>query len=199
MPPHRTTNDRKTPNTISKSGKPNMNELIDATSNMKIGNNTKSQSHHNQTKNSFEEVFPQAPKGFAYNPYKIMGFQNKETNEFALNVLKTQVVDQGQVPQIHIPKQQPPQVQPPPTIHAETFVPIHQQAPIHIYNGPPPPQLAHNIPNFIVTGGGIATNIASQIPQQTYAWNWNVGDRCLAKYWEDGRVSEANAKHSITQ
>lgn len=104
----RNTNDRKTPNT--KLGKPNMVELIDATASLKIGSNSKPQQqqqpkqqsqqqsqslpppHHAQNKNSFEEVFPQAPKGFAYNPYKIMGFQNKETNEFAMTVLKTQVV-----------------------------------------------------------------------------------------------------------
>lgn len=177
-----------------------MNELIDATASLKIGTNQQkhhsasSQSHHNQNKNTFEEVFPQAPKGFAYNPYKIMGFQNKETNEFAMNVLKTQVVDQqGHAAPIHVPKQAlaPTQPQPPP-IHPENFVPIHQQQPPpihHIYNGPP--QMAHSLQNFIVAGGAIPTNLPAQVPpqQQPFAWNWNVGDRCFAKYWEDGRVS----------
>lgn len=86
--------------------KANIKDVIDATANMHIGSNEKQQhkpvrsqgssiqtpqqSQQQQRSSTFEEMFPQA-KCFPYNPYKIMGFQNKETNEFAMNVLKTQL------------------------------------------------------------------------------------------------------------
>lgn len=28
-------------------------------------------------------------------------------------------------------------------------------------------------------------------PESTSSWNWNIGDRCLAKYWEDGKYYNA--------
>lgn len=77
-----------------------MKELIDSTSNLQISSDNNKPQHKvgpqqsQQSRNShFEEMFPQA-KRFPYNPYKIMGFQNRESNEFAMNVLKTQMNEQ---------------------------------------------------------------------------------------------------------
>lgn len=76
-----------------------LKNIIESTANMQINPESK---QHSQKSNAvpmrtqashFEEVFPEA-KRFPYNPYKIMGFQNRETNEFAMNVLKTQMNDQ---------------------------------------------------------------------------------------------------------
>lgn len=79
----------------------NIKDLVESTANMQINNENKqsykaaasSQSSQSSQARNFEEMFPQA-KRFPYNPYKIMGFQNRETNEFAMNVLKTQMNDQ---------------------------------------------------------------------------------------------------------
>lgn len=190
--------------------KSNITELIESTSNLKISHpdqlnrkqkEPKQQQPHennNSSKNAFEEAFSQVPKGFAYNPYKIMGFQNKETNEFAMNVLKTQVVD----PNSGITAQQQPPVH---TRHnnfvmqSQESVPSQQQPPLtihHVYNNaqpppPPPPLQQQQIPapmgNFIVANSGVSAPI-NLTPQSSYSWNFKVGDRCLAKYWEDERV-----------
>ncbi|XP_059622315.1 tudor domain-containing protein 3 [Phlebotomus argentipes] len=77
-------------------------------------------------KQDFNKAFPQIPNGF--DPNRIMGFQNKETNEFARNVLKQQ--------------------------HQRPHPPPQREAP-------------------------------------TGLWQWRVGDKCLAKYWEDGKYYNA--------
>uniref|UniRef100_A0A1Q3EY83 Survival of motor neuron-related-splicing factor 30 n=1 Tax=Culex tarsalis TaxID=7177 RepID=A0A1Q3EY83_CULTA len=98
--------------------------------------------------------FIQLPNGFNYNPYQIMGFQNKQTNEFALNVLKSQQFDALQT--------------------------------THLAGGPP----VQAIPG--VTIPGTATVVSSVLAPAGPAMpagalpNWKIGDRCLAKYWEDG-------------
>lgn len=84
--------------------------------------------------------FIQLPNGFNYNPYQIMGFQNKQTNEFALNVLKSQQFDALQT--------------------------------AHLAAGPP-----GSMP-------GVPTVVS--LPAGGVLPNWKMGDRCLAKYWEDG-------------
>lgn len=125
-----------------------------------------------------------------YNPYQIIGFQNKETNEYAKNILKTQQQQQQQ------------QAPPPPT----------QQ----LSAGPPPPtatiyQQAAPIPHALPTA--ITTVIPTQGPAVFHSnypimmqaappmtaqpsaalVNGKVGDFCLAKYWEDGQVSVFSA------
>lgn len=76
-----------------------MKNIIDSTANMQINPESKQHSHKSNVApmrtpaSHFEDVFPEA-KSFPYNPYKILGFQNRETNEFAMNVLKTQMNDQ---------------------------------------------------------------------------------------------------------
>lgn len=115
----------------------------------------------------------QFPSGFAYNPHKIVGFQNKEGNEFAMNVLRTQ--------------------QPPPFGNS-------QQAQSQQFSHPPQQQQFSQPQNF----GGQQHQQKPQQSQQAYQQNtqhfqhppaqgggkqWKIGDKCIAKYWEDGGVS----------
>lgn len=110
--------------------------------------------------NTFEKAFPHIPSGYEYNPNKIMGFQNKETNEFAMNVLKSsqKLASASAVP----------------TVRADTFMPTMQP----VYSARPPPQSAPTIPTQ-----------HQHRPIVVPHFNWATGDFCFAKYWEDGRVS----------
>lgn len=128
--------------------------------------------------------FIQLPNGFNYNPYQIMGFQNKQTNEFALNVLKSQQFDAIQ------------------SAHLAT-----QQA-----GGPPVAVPGLAIPPSAAVGpqvlaatptGSVAAPIHPTMQQTATSGlpNWKVGDRCLSKYWEDGGVSSTVTtfmKHVMT-
>ncbi|XP_055624110.1 tudor domain-containing protein 3 [Toxorhynchites rutilus septentrionalis] len=108
-----------------------------------------------------QKNYIQLPNGFNYNPYQIMGFQNKQTNEFALNVLKSQQFDAMQTGHLAA---SPPGV---PNV----------QAPI-------PPGVTIPSPTAVVPSAPILPVIS---PATTAALPvWKVGDRCLAKYWEDG-------------
>lgn len=102
--------------------------------------------------------FIQLPNGFNYNPYQIMGFQNKQTNEFALNVLKSQQFDALQ------------------TAHLAGVPP--GGPPVQAIPGVPIPGTA-TVVSSVLTPAGPAMP-AGSLP------NWKIGDRCLAKYWEDG-------------
>lgn len=212
--------------------KPNVKSLIDATANLQIGNdNSKShkmnqgqappsqhqhqhqqpqqQQQQQQRNTNFEEMFPQA-KQFPYNPYKIMGFQNKETNEFAMNVLKmgdqkpskvgntnagssssggggggiggggggnvfvnnnlnAPAVPNSQpnLKHAHIPNQQIP------------IVPVQQSIP-----APKPSYINPNVPQYTLPA-------MPQPAQPQFLWSFKVGDRCLAKYWEDEKYYNA--------
>lgn len=184
--------DRKAVSSNPKSsGMTNVNDIIEGTSNIKISNNAKpASSSQSLPHKRFEEIFPQLPKAHAYNPYKIMGFQNKETNEFAMNALKTQAMNPNAVampsPQMLPQSQQNLPLYPPRQDKYENSPqpPIH-----HIYGNVPPPHMAAPIPNFIVTNTNRTVNLGPS-PQSAYAWNFKIGDRCLAKYWEDESVSE---------
>ncbi|KAL1392902.1 hypothetical protein pipiens_012127 [Culex pipiens pipiens] len=98
--------------------------------------------------------FIQLPNGFNYNPYQIMGFQNKQTNEFALNVLKSQQFDALQ------------------TAH------LAGGPPVQAIPGVPIPGTATVVSSVLAPAGPAMP--AGALP------NWKIGDRCLAKYWEDG-------------
>ncbi|XP_058835900.1 tudor domain-containing protein 3 [Topomyia yanbarensis] len=162
-----------------------MAQLTDATANMQI-TNTKpfisSNSHaHNSTKPSqtpnggqvgitppasatgLPKNFIQLPNGFNYNPYQIVGFQNKQTNEFALNVLKSQQVDPLQ------------------SVH---LVAAQSGGPSSIPGVTIPATAA------VVTAGHLASPAHPSMPTGVTP-NWKVGDRCLAKYWEDGGLYNA--------
>lgn len=111
------------------------------------------------------------PNGFEYNPYKIMGFQNKETNEYALNVLKNQNFDAIPPNVLGKPIQSMPS--------NEGFVPMPSNR------------------NFVMQAPPTAATTVMQPQQfipaamnnQPFNWAWKEGDIVFAKYWEDQRVS----------
>lgn len=112
--------------------------------------------------------------GYSYDPSKIMGFQTKEANEYAMNLLKSQgmLPQQSSAPsqQTQVPPQ-PPQIiansQPAPPPQAVAYI---TPTPNNVFVAPTPQQTQIMVP----AGGN---------------WHWNIGDICLAKYWEDGNVS----------
>uniref|UniRef100_A0A182SJI7 Tudor domain-containing protein n=1 Tax=Anopheles maculatus TaxID=74869 RepID=A0A182SJI7_9DIPT len=138
----------------------------------------------------------QLPNGYNYNPYQIMGFQNKQTNEFALNVLKSQ--------QQFDPMQQPPHLGTPGPVPA-TVSPVGPNVmPLPGPNVTPPGVLAQvppatvmapaptpgSVPGHAALGpAGMSMAPAPMAPTGTTMSavypNWKIGDRCLAKYWED--------------
>lgn len=165
-----------------------MNQLNEATASMTLSNNKRhtnyNQPNHtgkHQQVQSHSQSRPQSqghqgknvaplPNGFEYNPYKIMGFQNKETNEFALNVLKNQNFDALPPTVLGKPAQPVP---------SEGFVAMPSNRNFVV----PPPSAATAVmapPPFIPT---VAVN------SQPFNWTWKIHDICFAKYWEDGRVS----------
>lgn len=150
-----------------------------------------SQSPHQAHNQTFEKVFPQMPNGFEYNPYKIMGFQNKETNEFALNVLKSQNFDNlpQAVQPIAMAAGQPPSHSGP----RQTYVPI-QINPSYAARPPPPQQNAIPIQTLAPVQHYNAAAVAEdddedKLPLQPFTWMLKPHDLCFAKYWEDKRVS----------
>lgn len=204
--------------------------MIDATANLQISNDSKhhhqQQQHHNQKQQpqqqqqrnaNFEEI------QFPYNPYKIMGFQNKETNEFAMNVLKmgdqklshagaaaasapnnnlyvnNSLNNVANAPssqanlkhsQKHMaampPQQQQQQPQPPPQQQIPQIVSV--QAPMA-----PAPKHANYLNQSVPPPHAYAPQ-PQHAPQQQAPynmWTFNVGDRCLAKYWEDEKYYNA--------
>lgn len=166
-----------------------INGVFDGASSLKIANNVKPATVKN---NKLDEIFPHLSKAHAYNPYKIMGFQNKETNEFAMNVLKTQAAMDPSTLAIQSSQNMP---QPQPNI---SMLPLPQEkydstSHSSIYHRcgdvPPSRTMAAQIPNFIVANTNASINL-TPAPQTTYAWNFRIGDRCLAKYWEDEHVRQ---------
>ncbi|XP_061390779.1 tudor domain-containing protein 3 [Musca vetustissima] len=127
----------------------------------------------------------QLPNGFAYDPSKIMGFQTKEANEYAMNLLKSQGLlpqqspvagTQGTAQPTQVP--QPPQPQP-------QIITNPQAAPAVTYITPSP-------------NSGYVAAPQQQCPMEPFgmmpqggAWPWRVGDLCMAKYWEDGNYYNA--------
>uniref|UniRef100_A0A182R1W2 Tudor domain-containing protein 3 n=1 Tax=Anopheles funestus TaxID=62324 RepID=A0A182R1W2_ANOFN len=151
---------------------------------------------------SVPKNFIQLPNGYNYNPYQIMGFQNKQTNEFALNVLKSQ--------QQFDPMQQQPHLGTPGPVPATVspvgpnVVPLAANVtPTGVLAQPPPPPAAvlatAPSPVSVPPHGTLAPANMSMAPAMAppnptisavYP-NWKIGDRCLAKYWEDGGLYTA--------
>ncbi|XP_038113928.1 tudor domain-containing protein 3 [Culex quinquefasciatus] len=149
-----------------------MAQLTEATAGMQIGNSKPLNNNNSQVKPHQQQApmvsgppppattpvvpknFIQLPNGFNYNPYQIMGFQNKQTNEFALNVLKSQQFDALQ------------------TAH------LAGGPPVQAIPGVPIPGTATVVSSVLAPAGPAMP--AGALP------NWKIGDRCLAKYWEDG-------------
>lgn len=138
--------------------------------------------------------FVQLPNG-NYNPYQIMGFQNKATNEFAMNVLKTQQMPAAsgapppqQVAVPVVPISVPCTVQGP--------IPAGQFAVQSFVPGPPQTVITSQQPhNQFLPPGATAVFPMSAIP----LIKWTVGDLCMAKYWEDGRVSNEKKCYTLSE
>ncbi|XP_030571495.1 tudor domain-containing protein 3 [Drosophila novamexicana] len=108
----------------------------------------------------------QLPNGYTYDPSKIMGFQTKETNEFAMSLLKSQGLT------IVTPNHSPAQAQP------ANNLPPAQAGPTSCMSSNPHPVAVPSPP----------TNL-DLAPCD--AWVWKSNDLCMAKYWDDGRYYEA--------
>ncbi|KAM8709427.1 hypothetical protein ACLKA7_016261 [Drosophila subpalustris] len=111
--------------------------------------------------------YSQLPNGYTYDPSKIMGFQSKETNEFAMSLLKSQGL--AIAPSNHSPAQSPPA-----NTQRINSIPSQPGSATFVLPSPqsslvpsPPQQFGHD------------------------AWMWKSGDLCMAKYWDDGRYYEA--------
>ncbi|XP_022211257.2 tudor domain-containing protein 3 [Drosophila obscura] len=128
------------------------------------------QPHYNPFKQSIAN-YSQLPNGYTYDPSKIMGFQSKETNEFAMSLLKSQGTGASA----------------PPAAPAGSKA---VQEVLQVASQPSPPSPFAGInpqPRAVTPGAG---------PQQFGmlpgdGWMWQKGDLCMAKYWDDGRYYEA--------
>ncbi|XP_058116460.1 trithorax group protein osa [Anopheles ziemanni] len=131
--------------------------------------------------------FIQLPNGYNYNPYQIMGFQNKQTNEFALNVLKSQQQFDPMAQPTHLgaPATGPATVSP---VGPGVGVPMAATgAPTGVM--PPPTAVLTGGPTPVAVATPGPLTMAPTLAPATMAVqypNWKIGDRCLAKYWEDG-------------
>ncbi|KFB51286.1 hypothetical protein ZHAS_00019336 [Anopheles sinensis] len=133
--------------------------------------------------------FIQLPNGYSYNPYQIMGFQNKQTNEFALNVLKSQQQFDPMAQPTHLgaPATGPATVSP---VGPAVGVPMAATgAPTGVLPPPTAVLAGGPTPVPVATPGGPLTMAPALAPAPMAVSpypNWKIGDRCLAKYWEDG-------------
>lgn len=119
----------------------------------------------------------QPGSGFTYDHSKIVGFQSKEANEYAMNLLKSQGLTMPQIVQ-----QQQVTSLPPPT-------PAQQQhSSTQILNPQTPPTIT-----YMAQSSNMFIAPSQQAPSQfnmmaSVNWPWKIGDLCLAKYWDDGNV-----------
>uniref|UniRef100_A0A1A9X118 Survival of motor neuron-related-splicing factor 30 n=1 Tax=Glossina brevipalpis TaxID=37001 RepID=A0A1A9X118_9MUSC len=122
----------------------------------------------------------QLSNGFPYDPSKIMGFQSKEANEYAMNLLKSQ--EASTAARNSAPVAPPSSVsQPPITLNSSSTGSFIANANPNSY-GPSSSQPAVPPP--------LPPSVAYEISPGAN-WPWKKGDRCLAKYWEDGKYYEA--------
>jgi hypothetical protein len=105
--------------------------------------------------------FTKNPSSHPRLQQEIIGFQNSKTNEHAMNMLKTQQAMENLSVQQKQPAAQTIQHTPAPRPSSQNY----QPAP-----APAPP-----------------TNVYQT--QQPNEFNWTIGEKCLAKYWEDGKVA----------
>jgi len=131
----------------------------------KAQSNQKHQNQHHNPRHHSHANYSQLANGYTYDPSKIMGFQSKEANEFAMSLLKSQGV--------RLPNQQQLQQELPPTSFAPVPAPVHGN--LHAQPAPVPGPQAAAREQFAMTPGD--------------PWMWQKGDLCMAKYWDDGRVS----------
>lgn len=137
--------------------------------------------------------------------YMSAGFQSKEANDQAKTALKTKNIPS--TPQVST--WQPPPNQQPPAQNVPIQQPIQVMPQANIKTGPPPfaqaaPQM-HSLPQpFPVMAMPAQSAVfhypttpiimqsvppPMQQPTPTGIPQMKIGDHCLAKYWEDGKVS----------
>lgn len=124
--------------------------------------NNRHQSHGN---------YSQLPNGFTYDPSKIMGFQSKETNEFALSLMKSQGLSIA-------PSKEALQPSPPTKPQTNNKLSSSQTGINPVSKVVPktqPAMISAPPEDFDVVPGN--------------TWMWKGGDLCMAKYWDDGQVS----------
>ncbi|XP_014094761.2 tudor domain-containing protein 3 [Bactrocera oleae] len=171
-----------------------MNKLIEDTSKLKISASGRSHTTTGSTTGEFHsnlqqsesalqnfgasqpnqiQSSTQANNGYSYDTSKIIGFQNKQTNEFAMTLLKSQGSSKS-VLYAQLP-QQPSSSRLQPPFQMNSCV-----SPTSDCSVPTPP----------------ITSTVAPIPShfgmvQGDGWHWKIGDLCFAKYWDDGRYYEA--------
>ncbi|XP_011190148.1 tudor domain-containing protein 3 [Zeugodacus cucurbitae] len=172
-----------------------MNKLIEDTSKLKISDPGRSPETSSNTTVEFRSNLQQSPSasqnfgssqqtnqlqsstqannGYSYDTSKIIGFQNKKTNEFAMTLLKSQGLGASKSALGTQQQQQPLSTQLQAPSQMNTYV-----TPTSDYSVPTPQTVSVPIPSHfgMVQGDG---------------WHWKVGDLCFAKYWDDGRYYEA--------
>ncbi|ALC43807.1 CG13472 [Drosophila busckii] len=120
------------------------------------------QQQHQQPKQTNERSqSSQLANGYTYDPSKIMGFQSKEANDFAMSLLKSQGVS--------IPNKQTPGQ----SMSISMAISIHSAAALM-----PQPAVVQAPPEQY-----------GQMPGAN--WVWKPQDLCMAKYWDDGQYYEA--------
>lgn len=119
----------------------------------------------------------------AFNPYHLMGYQpsNKATNEYAMNMLKPQ-----QLATVVVPISS--------GIPAGTPVVAPAPGQFVAANPHPPGIAASPQPNHTAFAAypPPGPGPAAVFPGYQIGIKWNIGDLCMAKYWEDGRVNYYN-------
>ncbi|XP_053954532.1 tudor domain-containing protein 3 [Anastrepha ludens] len=200
-----------------------MNNLIEATSKMKVSDSERSDHHLTGTSSSGEgrpnshnyqntsqnfgasqlpnqiQGSTQFPNGYAYDTSKIIGFQNKETNEFAMTLLKSQglgssesTVSIQQQQQLLSDKANNRTSQPSLQISNDNYIsPVspHLQTPSQLCGyAAPTSDYSVPTPTTVSTVAPIPSHFG-MVPGD--GWHWKVGDLCFAKYWDDGRYYEA--------
>lgn len=164
-----------------------------------------SKSGHNKQAGGLDGVLPNG-----FNPNKIMGFANKETNEVALNVMRAlslevqqQEQQQQQRPKSAHKAAKAPQPQTVTTAHVQQQPQALQQHPQQPLP-PPLPALQQQQPQQSFAQPPYSIVPQPPAPQlhmygfQTFDELPRLKDVCFAKYWEDGQVCR-NVLYPATQ
>ncbi|XP_034103162.1 tudor domain-containing protein 3 [Drosophila albomicans] len=146
---------------------------------------------HPRSQHQSNASYSQLPNGYTYDPSKIMGFQSKETNEFAMSLLKSQGLTIA--PQAAAASA----AQPPPSSQKLPTQATSPPAPMANNNSIKPRNTFDALPMASANSIQLPSNpqpaVLSSPPQYFTddAWMWKAGDLCMAKYWDDGRYYEA--------
>lgn len=133
--------------------------------------------HQENTRQPSNANCTQLPNGYTYDPSKIMGFQTKEANEFAMSLLKSQGLSIASPPNAHTLAQGQSSSKQSNNISSAQIEPTACVAP----SKPQPTAAVAPAMSSPTKSFGLAAPLDP--------WQWKGGDLCMAKYWDDGRVS----------